>query len=886
MKRNARMTSNGLAGPQRLAAKTYLVDYDLYPALAMALWPLSLSSHVMSVTILVPTDRHPGMRKQPAAAGATRAPVFVRVKPLGAGKTGTSETRGSLRLGEAVNQFHINGKPFDFPTAVVSDRDTNEGAYVLGDVDSYVSDFLDGMDVNLLAYGQTGSGKTHTVFGPPGLMERAGSGEFGTEIIPEYGLFPRALYAILDRLQELRASGRILVLTASAVELSYGMNLDMLFGKMPAFTNMQVKPAKLYGQTEITLSTRDDAIGLFAALATRNSRATLMNDSSSRSHCFVTLNLLEATAGEGVRESRLQFVDMAGSERLKDAHGKVLGYEALGKAENMGYAEGMNTNYSLMMLSQCIREVAKARKPEEMSFRAYKIDLVFLLQASLTGSARTILFVMLHQSKECDSQSYNACDFGLHFSTIRLKPARRPTRKAAELIKQADAERKEAEAALARGCVGKDPRSYADIKDIRAAQVRSSKQTIKLLKMLLNGGGGGGIGGDGGGGGGDGSLGGTPRDGRLGSSSGGAAAAMRFRFADSMFTYRLNGLWDEQGAAEQRFGDGLDWNKECAKPVHLARKEFADGMQDILNYNKKNRWHAERQTTSAFEIDCRSYGGDNDGLRVLVHTPKATKAGAQSGRRGIIYFHGGGTVVGSASDFAKNGVAPRLAADSGAVVFNVDYRLTPDYKVPAAISDGVCAIRHVIAHAGELGLDPTKLAVAGESGGGYVAVGACAELARHGESKNVALLLAISPQTTNFYLRATPEELEAMSPNGLRMDLYAVMMSTLNRTMLGHRPDGSSGAKALADHADDVQLFPNLMDEATARALPPTVVFTSEFDFLRVAAEELAALLERSGRLLDYCCHPSCTHCWWMMMDHPKAERFYDDVAKVFAKWL
>lgn len=113
---------------------------------------------------------------------------------------------------------------------------------------------------------------------------------------------------------------------------------------MPAFTNMQLKPAKLFGQTEVVLRTRDDALGLFAALATRNSRATLMNDSSSRSHCFVTLTLLEAVDGhKAVRESRLQFVDMAGSERLQDAHGKVIGYEAF--ARNMGYAEGAMTNY-------------------------------------------------------------------------------------------------------------------------------------------------------------------------------------------------------------------------------------------------------------------------------------------------------------------------------------------------------------------------------------------------------------------------------------------------------------------------------------------------------------------------------------------------------------
>ena len=183
-----------------------------------------------------------------------------------------------------------------------------------------------------------------------------------------------------------------------------------------------------------------------------------------------------------MRESRLQFVDMAGSERLQDAHGKTIGYNQL--ADNMGYAEGMATNYSLMMLSQCIRDVAKQKNPTAMLFRAYKIDLVFLLQSSLAGSARTILYVCLHQSAECDSQSFNACDFGLHFATVRVKPTRRATRSIAELGRRLEAEQREAEAALARGCVGRDPRSYADVKDIRQAQVRNAKQRLKWLAAL------------------------------------------------------------------------------------------------------------------------------------------------------------------------------------------------------------------------------------------------------------------------------------------------------------------------------------------------------------------------------------------------------------------
>ena len=116
--------------------------------------------------------------------------------------------------------------------------------------------------------------------------------------------------------------------------------------------------------------------------------------------------------------------------------------------------------------------------------------------------------------------------------------------------------------------------------------------------------------------------------------------------------------------------------------------------------------------------------------------------------------------------------------------------------------------------------------------------------------------------------RPRPDELEQLSPSGLRLDLYKKMFDMIGEMMLG---GGAASLKKLRKHDDDPLLYPNLMDDASASAMPKAVVFTSEFDMLRVAAEELAQKLERHGRLLDYVCHPSTTHCWWMMMDHKRS---------------
>jgi hypothetical protein len=82
------------------------------------------------------------------------------------------------------------------------------------------------------------------------------------------------------------------------------------------------KPPRLYGMHTVTLKQPSDLLRLFAAIATRNTAKTAMNESSSRSHCFAFLTLqVHDPSDDTVRTSRFQFVDLAGNERLKDAHG-------------------------------------------------------------------------------------------------------------------------------------------------------------------------------------------------------------------------------------------------------------------------------------------------------------------------------------------------------------------------------------------------------------------------------------------------------------------------------------------------------------------------------------------------------------------------------------
>ena len=162
-----------------------------------------------------------------------------------------------------------------------------------------------------------------------------------------------------------------------------------------------------------------------------------------------------------------------GSERLKDAHGEA----SANPMADLQALTGLFTNYSLTMLGACVRALIEHRKKKskgKFSYRAYMVDLVQLLQESLSGTASTACFVCLSQAPDNLTQSKFALDFGETFAMLSTRPQRTKPTPRAKLAKPAEKLLGEAEAVLARGGGGK-------FRAMREAQKRDCEQLLATL---------------------------------------------------------------------------------------------------------------------------------------------------------------------------------------------------------------------------------------------------------------------------------------------------------------------------------------------------------------------------------------------------------------------
>jgi acetyl esterase len=211
----------------------------------------------------------------------------------------------------------------------------------------------------------------------------------------------------------------------------------------------------------------------------------------------------------------------------------------------------------------------------------------------------------------------------------------------------------------------------------------------------------------------------------------------------------------------------------------------------------------------------------------------------------VLYFHGGGFVIGSLD--THDGTCRALANASGCAVVSVGYRLAPEHRFPAAPEDCWAALAWVAKEGAALGVDGARLAVAGDSAGGNLAATA-ALLARARGGPVLRHQVLIYPVTD--YAFDTPSYRE----NGEGYFLSEAMMRWFWQQYL---EDGSQGADPLASPLRAPDLA----------GLPPALVVTAEYDPLRDEGEAYAARLRAAGVPTELRRFPGQIHGFFSMFD-------------------
>jgi acetyl esterase len=204
----------------------------------------------------------------------------------------------------------------------------------------------------------------------------------------------------------------------------------------------------------------------------------------------------------------------------------------------------------------------------------------------------------------------------------------------------------------------------------------------------------------------------------------------------------------------------------------------------------------------------------------------------------LVYFHGGGFVVCDLD--THDNLCRFLARQSGMRVLSVDYRLAPEHPFPAAIDDAVAAFRFAVEHAGELGADPTRLAVGGDSAGGNLAAGVAVQGSADG-GPAPAFQLLFYPWVDLTSERAS-------------YDLFGKGFYLARSDLQWYR----SHYVGDESQASDPRCSPIAASEL--RGVAPAYIAAAGFDPLRDEGEEYARRLHEAGTRVALRRHPGLIH--------------------------
>jgi acetyl esterase len=286
-----------------------------------------------------------------------------------------------------------------------------------------------------------------------------------------------------------------------------------------------------------------------------------------------------------------------------------------------------------------------------------------------------------------------------------------------------------------------------------------------------------------------------------------------------------------------------DWSRHG---LHRARK-FLEGQSEILQPRPDDALSMHDEV-----IQVKGGGGSSRVIRARVYRDEAATGTLPV----ILYFHGGGFVLGSIR--SHDGECRVMALRTGAIVVSVDYRLAPEHPFPAAADDALAAYHWLLEKAPSLGGDPARIAVAGDSAGGNIAAVLARELRDH--PRRPVFQCLIYPATD--FTRSLPS-------HQYFAEGFFLARKTIDWFLSQYVPPGAD--------LRHPRLSPLFADGLSG--LPPALVVTAGFDPLRDEGRAYAEALQAAGVRTEYRCYEGLVHAFFSMSAGPRAARVaFDEI--------